>query len=401
MSYASKLTQFLQVLRNHPVLSENYLDMLSQVTRVLDATCASLYLYEKKTNMFILRKWSGHEPCRCSISGDYEFVSFIKNRGTVVHRSEFSPLTSNEMRNPALYYFQQTLSNVVCPLLDTSEWIGLLNLQVEDVSRHEAIVFYNDLIELFAEHLKQWLICQKLAQDNRRLSELSDIKNQLLSNVTHELQTPLNAILGVSEVLLASPDEELGSETKLKVGFIEKAGKELSQTVSNLLNLVQIEAKKDTLRREKIAILGVIREVALLYTESCTKKSVQIVIPSTGDDICVFAHADQLRTVFMNLLGNAVKFTQKGHIGISLKKSGEMLHVSVFDTGIGIDDEKLGLIFEEFYQADGSQTRLYGGTGLGLAIAKKIISIHQGRIWAESQKGVGSKFTFTLPLYPV
>jgi len=105
--------------------------------------------------------------------------------------------------------------------------------------------------------------------------------------------------------------------------------------------------------------------------------------------------------VLMNLIGNAVKFTSNGKITIDVHKSGEMLHVSVQDTGIGIDENKLDLIFEEFYQVDGSHTRVYGGTGLGLAIVKKIVSLHGGRIWAESRPGQGTKFTFTIPLFPL
>jgi len=128
---------------------------------------------------------------------------------------------------------------------------------------------------------------------------------------------------------------------------------------------------------------------------------VQLIIPKSEGEVLVYAHPDQIRTVLMNLIGNAVKFTKKGEIKVEIQKSGENLHISIADTGIGIDDDKLGLIFEEFFQADGSHTRVYGGTGLGLAIVKKIITLHGGRIWVDSQIGVGTCFHFTLPVYPV
>jgi signal transduction histidine kinase len=399
--YDSKLTSFLHIIKNYSVLAENFLDSLTYFTRVFDAAYASVYFYEKKTNTFLLRKWVGHEPSRFSISGDYEFMKLIKGRKGPVHRHEFFIKTSNEMRQPALFYFQQTLSNVVCPLFEDEDWLGLVNLQIDESHKENNAILFDSLIEIYADSLKRWLLCQRLLQEKKRLSELSHIKDQLLSNVTHELQTPLNGILGITDALLDSNEEPLPAQTKKHIDLIKKSGNELSQTVNNMLKLVQIEAKKDKVRKEKINILGLIKEVALLYSDACAGNKTKIVIPTSEEEIFVYVNADQIRTVLMNLVGNAVKFTTEGQISLHLKKSGEKLHISVLDTGIGIEDEKLNLIFEEFYQADGSHTRLYGGTGLGLAIAKKIVILHNGRIWAESQQGEGACFTFTLPMYPV
>jgi len=399
--YTSKLDTFIHVIKSHAVHAENFLDSLTQFSRVFDAEYGSIYLYEKKTNLFLMRKWFGHEPTRYSVSGDYEFITLLKKRAGTIHRKEFTAKTTNEMRQPALFYFQQTLSNVVCPVIDNGEWLGLINLQVDDFLDNEGQVMFDSLLEIYVDTFKRWLCCQKLMEDNKRLSELSDIKNQLLANVTHELQTPLNGILGVSEALLDFPQDEITAQVKDHINLIKKSGNELNNTVSNLLKLVQIEAKKDHLKKEKIDILMLIKEVALLYSDSCQKKNINITIPKSEETVFVFSSADQIRTVLMNLVGNAIKFTPKGQITIKIQKSGEMLHISIADTGIGIEDDKLDLIFEEFYQADGSHTRLYGGTGLGLAIAKKIVALQGGRIWAESQQGHGSCFTFTLPMYPV
>jgi len=103
----------------------------------------------------------------------------------------------------------------------------------------------------------------------------------------------------------------------------------------------------------------------------------------------------------MNLIGNAVKYTEAGFVRVAFEKAADWIYVSITDSGIGIDEDKQHLIFEEFYQVDGSHTRVYGGTGLGLAIVKKIITLHGGRIWVESQRGAGAQFKFTLPVYPV
>lgn len=394
----TRMESFLQMIRTHPIQTENYLDSLSQFAKIFNASSASVYVYEQKTNLMVLKKWSGTKPNRFSISADFEFVEYLKVRGDCVRRSEFSVKQANELRQPALLYFQHTVSTVAVPMMDNDQWYGVVNVHFESVS-HEQDFFMDALFELYADGLKRWLIYQRVNDQNRKYSEISQVKNQLLANVTHELQTPLNGILGISSALL--DDEHLGELHRGSVKLIKKSGEELHKTVNNILELMQIESKRNKKTREKINILDVIHEVAMLFTDTCRDKKLKIVIPSSEDEIPVYVQADQLRTVFMNLLGNAVKFTDHGEIRIGVHKSGENLHVYVSDTGIGIDEDKIGLIFEEFYQGDGTHTRVYGGTGLGLAIVKKIINLHGGRIWVESQKGQGSRFEFTLPLYPV
>lgn len=396
--YAVRLNLFFQLLQSHPVQTGNFLDSLTHFTRIVDALSASIYLYEKKTKLFLLKKWSGEKPSRFSISADYEFVRHLRLRESLVFRDEYAKKSANEMRQAALFYFQQTLSTLVCPLRDNGEWLGLLHVRLDEGQKASPALL-TGLVALYGDAVKRWLAYQDVFQKNRKLSEVSHVKNQLLANVTHEFQTPLNGILGVAEALLE--DRELSAGHSHAVKLIQKSGRALSKTLGNLLELVQIEARKSQRPREKVNLVALIHEVALLFQETCREKGVAIRVPPAGQRQYVFIQPDQIRTVFMNLIGNAVKFTEKGTIAIELTRSGEMVRVTVADTGVGIEEDKLHLIFEEFYQADGSTTRLYGGTGLGLAIVKKIIGLHGGRIWAESQKGVGSTFTFTLPLYPV
>lgn len=386
------------MIRSHPIQTENYLDSLSQFTKIFNTTSASVYTYEQKTNLLVLKKWSGAKPNRFSISADFEFIDYLKVRNESVRKDEFEVKSANELRQPALLYFQHTLANVAVPMIDNNQWYGVVNVGFHKGSQDQ-VEFEDGFLELYADGIKRWLIYQFVHEQNRKYSEISEVKNQLMANVTHELQTPLNGILGISSALM---DDELLSELhRSSVKLIKKSGEELHKTVNNILELMQIEAKRSKKTREKIDILLVIREVAELFTDTCRGKNLKIIVPSSESDVLVYVQADQLRTVFMNLIGNAVKFTESGEIKISVYKSGENLHVVVADTGIGIDAEKLSLIFEEFYQGDGSHTRLYGGTGLGLAIVKKIVNLHGGRIWAESEKGQGSRFEFTLPLFPV
>jgi signal transduction histidine kinase len=376
---------------------DSFWDSLDFVAKSLQASQASLYLYEPKTNIFLLKKWYGKEPVKYSISADYEFIKYLKVKSELVHKQEFGDRSASELREPALFYFQQTLSSVVLPVLDGKNWIALINLSVDQKQAQDYVFQFS--LDLYADMFLRWCQHQKLLIENKKLSELSHVKNQLLANVTHELKTPLNGILGISSALLEAG--ELPEDTAKHVSMIQKSGEELKTTVDNILKLVQIESKKNEVKCEKTDFHLLMHDVLSLFQVSCEQKNITLYAPKADKRLFIFVDPDQIRTVFINLLGNAVKFTEQGTIKVDISKNGEMLYVSITDTGIGIDEDKLSLIFEEFYQGDGSHTRVYGGTGLGLAIVKKIITLHSGRVWVESQKGVGSRFTFTLPMYPI
>ena len=393
-----QVKSFVHLTRSYPIHDEGFLHSLEPFIKIYDARVASVYLFENRTNMFLLKKWCGEEPSRHSISSDYEFVKYLHVNNGAVYRKDFEKKMANELREPALFYFQQTLSNIVLPILDQGKWIALINLKL-DFKKNDNVALFDAIFNLYADSLKKWVHHQEVVQSNKKLSEISHVKNQLLANVTHELQTPLHGILGMTEVMADSAQSSPGLMKQIEM--IRKSGEDLHRTVEGIIKLMQIESKKSEQKFEKVNISEIVQEIVGIYAETCQTKKIRFSLPELQGNIFIFADPDQIRTVLINLLSNAVKFTQKGEVKLDLHKSADMLRVSVHDTGIGIDDDKLNLIFEEFYQVDGSHTRIYGGTGLGLAIVKKIISLHGGKIWVESQKGTGSRFTFTLPMYPV
>lgn len=397
---SNRFTEFNKILRDHEKNPERFLDTLESFIKLVHFKNASFYLYEPKTNLFLLKKWVGDKPVRFSVSAEYEFVKYLKVRNSAVSRRDFVQ-KSNEMRQPALFFFQQTSSNLICPLIYKDNWFGYLAFYDETLKSEELGEVELALLEMYCYAFKIWLYTNSLQDKNKKLSELSHVKNQLLANVTHELQTPLSGILGMAQVLLDDNQKPALSKNQLKqVKIIQNSAKDLHSTVNNFLRLIQIEAKKNEIKFQKVDFQSLLFEVLNLFENSFEEKNNQVEIPKEPQNAIVFVEPDQLRTVLMNLIANANKFTQNGLISIDWRKSGEMLQVSIQDTGVGISEDKLDLIFEEFFQEDGSHTRLYGGTGLGLAIVKKIISVHQGRIWVESQKNVGAKFTFTVPLVP-
>lgn len=394
-----KLQALTRLTKENPPFTEGFLDTLNYTVRLLEGKGAALYLYESKTDVFLLKMWSGTKPGRYTLAADYEFIKYLKTHENPAARAEFVH-GAHELRQTALFFFQQTSSTHVYPICHNQQWLGLLTLDFEDVPETE-FALTDQILMLYSEQIKTWLLYQRAEERSKKLSELGHVKNQLLANVTHELQTPLNGILGVAEAVLSGGDGPVNENMREHLTMICSSGRELSQTVNNILKLIHIEAHKHEVKYEKVSIVSLIEEVLFLYQKALREKNIHCEVPAVENTYTIFVEPDQIRTVLMNLIGNALKFTQDGRITITLAKNGEMLHVSVADTGIGIDDDKLELIFEEFYQVDGSHTRVYGGTGLGLAIVKKIITLHGGRIWAESRKGQGSKFTFTIPIFPI
>lgn len=394
-----KFVSLVRLLKESPAHGEAFPESLSYIAKLAGARGAALYLYEEKTGVFLLKTWAGDKPSRLTLAEDYEFIKYLRSHGNPAFRRDFVS-EAHELRQTALFFFQQTSSNRVYPVIANERWQALIAADFEDEERGEEDALRDALFGFYLEHLRTWILTRRLEEKSRKLAEIGHVKNQLLANVTHELQTPLNGILGVTEAILDGNDGPIPPSLREHVHLIQKAGRDLHATVNNILKLSHIEARRNELRLERVAMTALVAEVSALYGNALREKGVELAIPPAPKVHDVFVEPDQIRTVLMNLLGNAVKFTQKGRIAVEMKRNGEMLHVSVSDTGIGIDPDKLDLIFEEFYQADGSATRVYGGTGLGLAIVKKIVGLHGGRIWAESQKGYGTKMTFTVPLFP-
>lgn len=392
------LNSFRAILSAHPIQVENFLDSFAHLCQLFKAVGGSLYLYEQKTNVFVLHKTFGLEPDRLSISGDYEFLHMVKTRDGVIAREEFLSAQTHELRSSALLYFQHTQATHVCPVRSQGQWLGLihLNLPAEGTGLSD---FCTNLVELYADAMSRWIHYQIVAQKNRQLSDIAHVKEQLLNNVTHEFNTPLNGVLGGCDLL--GDDLQLNEDQKRAVQMIRHSAGELQKTIDQILKFVQIEAKKSRANQDKVDLFVLMNEVTELYQAACSEKKIALRLPQTKESFFVSGQPDQLRTVFMNLIGNAVKFTEQGFVSVTMQKTADWVSVAIADSGIGIDAEKLHLIFEEFYQADGSHTRVYGGTGLGLAIVKKIISLHGGKIWVESQKGSGSEFKFVLPIYPI
>ncbi|MCX6583709.1 MAG: ATP-binding protein [Candidatus Aminicenantes bacterium] len=233
---------------------------------------------------------------------------------------------------------------------------------------------------------------------SERLRLVDKLKDEFLSNTSHELRTPLNGIIGIAESLMDGVTGKLPPETKTNLSMIASSGKRLANLVNDILDFSRLKNKNLELQKKPLDIRS-ISDVVLTISRPLTgNKELELINAVEPGLPPVEADENRLQQIILNLVGNAVKFTDSGTITISANVKGDMLHIRVEDTGIGIPDEKFEIIFESFEQVEGSTARPYGGTGLGLAITKKLVELHGGEIWVESIIGKGSTFTFTLPI---
>jgi two-component system sensor histidine kinase BarA len=228
------------------------------------------------------------------------------------------------------------------------------------------------------------------------------LKTQFLSNISHDLRTPLAAIITHAEILRDGMFGELNPKQRESVSGIVSGGQQLLDMIDEILTYVRSASDQVNLVRTEFDIAEVVDQVRMLNEALAAKKRLTIE-RLNGDDLPpVYADRDKIKHVLGNLIGNAIKFTPDGgRIWISFSRrgqAGEELVVEVGDTGRGIARDHYELVFREFAQVDASPSRPHHGTGLGLAIARKLVELHSGRIWVESELGKGSRFFFTLPL---
>jgi signal transduction histidine kinase len=291
-------------------------------------------------------------------------------------------------------------SSLVIPLVRAERVFGTLVLL-----RREEAAFpkrTNDLMKTFANQsvlaIQNARLFRELEEKSRQLEAASQHKSQFLANMSHELRTPLNAVLGYTEMLIDGVYGEVADEAREIMEYIQGNGEHLLALINDVLDLSKIEAGQLTLMLEEYAVLNVIEAVIAVAQPLARAKGLELNVRLADDLPLGRGDERRLTQVLMNLVGNAIKFTDKGSVEISASAAGGMFEFRVTDTGPGIAPAHQVRIFEAFQQIDNSSTRHKGGTGLGLAISKRIVQMHGGTVLVESNPGQGSTFRVSVPI---
>jgi len=259
-----------------------------------------------------------------------------------------------------------------------------------------------DLLQTFATQsalaIQNARLFREIKAKGRELEIASKHKSDFLANMSHELRTPLNAILGYTELIIDKIYGEVPENIQEVLERVEKNGRHLLGLINDVLDLSKIEAGQLVLSLDDYSMKEVVHTVFTSVESLAAEKNLELKVSVSPEVAHGKGDQQRISQVFLNLVGNAIKFTEAGEVRIEATASNDNFVVSVSDTGPGLSEADQQMIFEEFHQVDGSSTRKKGGTGLGLSIAKKIVEMHGGRIWVESTEGKGSTFWFTLPV---
>ena len=286
------------------------------------------------------------------------------------------------------------------PLLHANRSIGALVVRRRKPGPFSAAVI--DLLQTFADQsalaIHNARLFTEIDEKSRQLETASQHKSQFLANVSHELRTPLNAILGYTELVLDDIYGEVPAKIREVLRRVQTNGQHLLGLINDVLDLSKIEAGQMTLSVSAYSLEDVLHSVVASLEPLAAEKRLRLTLDLAPGLPVGHGDGRRIAQVLLNLVGNAIKFTDRGEVGVVASVENGFFQIAVRDTGPGITEAEQDKVFDEFHQVDNSSTKAKGGTGLGLAIAKRIIELHGGRIWLRSKLGEGSTFGFTLPV---
>ena len=386
------------------------LELKVVLARILEHACAmsdsgggAIYVYDKARCQFYLE--AGHNMSEELSAAVREHPIRLGESvvGQCVERRQSVQIDDLATAPPHPLYEMHLRAGVrallAVPLLRQEEVVGALV-----VRRQHAGIFADETLELlqaFADQsaiaLENARLFEEIAQKSRELEIASQHKSQFVANMSHELRTPLAAILGYAELLQEGFYEPLGRKSLDALARIRSNGKHLLGLINTVLDIAKIESGQFTLNMAEYAIESVVETVRSASESLAQNKKLAFKTEVAKSLPICLGDEQRLTQVLLNLVGNALKFTDVGEVRIAANAADGHFELQVSDTGPGIPPEECERIFEKFRQVDSSNTRAKGGTGLGLAIAREIVEMHGGRIWVESTPGRGSTFQMELP----
>lgn len=387
-----------------PDLTESLEQAVETLRALLNVSSASIFLPDE-SGQFMVR------GANVGVTGvDTRHSAIALDRGLIgwVARHLEAVIIGDVAQDPRrLATSSNTQSVIAVPLQTAGSLVGVLVAESEKLNAFDE----NDLrlLQALSSSLAAIIQNQRLLQEvqaaNERLLEVDRLKTNFLAAMSHELRTPLNSIIGFSRVILKGIDGPLTETQEQDLTTIYESGRHLLGLVNDILDQAKIEAGKMELTFGYFKLQDVVKSVMSSAIGLTREKPIDLRTEIADDLPNVYGDEFRTRQILLNLVANAAKFTDKGSITVSVYPVTEdgiqYVQISVADTGIGIAEEDMPLLFEAFQQVDNTLTRSHEGTGMGLPLAKSLTELQHGRIWVESEPGVGSTFSFTVPVAPV
>lgn len=351
-------------------------------------------------------------------TGDYKNALLFKDKFVAVKDSLFNETTSRQLQELQVKFDTEKNQDAIATLEKDAEIKDLL-LERQKAIRNiiigiaiVAMLFSYLLFRRYRRKQKEKREAvekkrllnderQKTQIERQRVEELQKIdklKDEFLANTSHELRTPLNGIIGLSESLKDGAAGKLTPKAIDNLDMIANSGKRLSHLVNDILDFSKLKNQDLVLALAPIDLHAIVDVVLKLSEPLAYGKNLKLINSIPNNISLVDADENRLQQILHNLIGNAIKFSEKGNVEISAQEKGNMLLISVSDSGIGISEDKFETIFRSFEQGDGTIEREYGGAGLGLTVSKQLVELHGGTITVESELNKGSTLSFTLPL---
>lgn len=391
--------QSITSILNFDILLNTILHELVNVTGCEDAT---LYLVDEETNELVIRlvaqeKHKSIEGFRMPTTKGIAGWTFTNKESQIVNDTK-QDNRHNVQVDKMLKH--ETQSILTTPIMDsTHNVLGVLQL-INKIDKSGYTKRDLEFLELLVPYVYISLRNAKMftmeQESTRKATEAQRLKSEFLSNMSHELRTPLTSIIAYTDIL--SRDYDKFNERQQKsVDRIKISSQHLLNLINDILDLSKIEAGMMNIQKNEVDIDSLLLSAASTFELQTQQKGLQLVLEDSSEKIVFKTDEIRVKQIVINLISNALKFTEKGGIYISVETDSDKVYIGIRDTGIGIPEDAKELIFESFRQVDGSASRKAGGTGLGLAISQKLATLLGGSLTLESQVGSGSKFTLILP----